>query len=372
MWGYGGSVPGPQIRVPQGERVSRFFVNDLPQPSTVHWHGVRIANAMDGVPELTQTEVPPGQSFLYEFDAPDAGTFWYHPHNRAWEQMARGLYGALIVEEPQPLFVDHDEVLLLDDWYLTAEAELHPSFGDVHDWAHAGRLGNWITINGEGNWTRTVRQHERWRLRLVNTSNARVFPLEVKGLAGWVVALDGQPLSFLQQLSHLELAPAQRADLVVDVLAEEGEEATLTLVQPERSSGLVIGTFGVDGVSRADRLPEPEPLPANPVPPLGDLEKALSAEPPDGRRSHGRNAAGHAGRTQSEVATTDQTEQALGYEWCGQLAGQPSSQCHGWRNGPHPHHQRHDMAACDASAWPSLQTSHDRGHPWTIAGHAPG
>ena len=68
VWGYGGSVPGPQIRVPQGKHVSRLFVNDLPQPSTVHWHGVRIVNAMDGVPELTQTVVPPGKSFLYEFD----------------------------------------------------------------------------------------------------------------------------------------------------------------------------------------------------------------------------------------------------------------------------------------------------------------
>ena len=275
VWGYGGSVPGPQIRVPQGQRVSRLFVNDLPQPSTVHWHGVRLVNAMDGVPELTQTVVPPGKSYLYEFEAPDAGTFWYHPHDRAWEQMARGLYGALIVEEPEPPFVDHDEVLLLDDWYLTAEADFHPSFGAAHDWAHAGRLGNWLTINGEGNWTRTTRQHERWRLRLVNTSNARVLPLEVQGLAGWLVALDGQPLSFLQQLSHLQLAPAQRADLIVDVVAQEGEEATLTLLQEDR--GILFGTFAVNGVGRADRLPEPEPLPANPVPPLGDLEATRSA-----------------------------------------------------------------------------------------------
>ena len=122
-------MPGPQIRVPQGQRVSRLFVNDLPQPSTVHWHGVRLVNAMDGVPELTQTVVPPGKSYLYEFEAPDAGTFWYHPHDRAWEQMARGLYGALIVEEPEPPFVDHDEVLLLDGLVPDRRGGLSPSSG---------------------------------------------------------------------------------------------------------------------------------------------------------------------------------------------------------------------------------------------------
>lgn len=97
IWGYEGRVPGPIIRVPQGERVTRRFVNELPQSSTVHWHGVRLENAMDGAPEVTQAVVPPGGAFVYDFVAPDAGTYWYHPHERAWEQMARGLYGTLVV-----------------------------------------------------------------------------------------------------------------------------------------------------------------------------------------------------------------------------------------------------------------------------------
>ncbi len=92
IWGYDGSVPGPTIRVPHGQRVTRRFVNGLPQPSTVHWHGVRIENAMDGAPELTQLPVQPGAEFLYDFEPPDAGTWWYHSHHRTWEQMARGLY----------------------------------------------------------------------------------------------------------------------------------------------------------------------------------------------------------------------------------------------------------------------------------------
>ena len=157
VWGYEGRVPGPTIRLRQGERVMRRFVNELSEASTVHWHGIRIANPMDGAPGVTQDVVPPGGEFLYDFVAPDAGTFWYHSHERAFEQMARGLYGALVVEEPDPPPVDRDEVLLLDDWRLTEDARIHDeSFGALGDWSHGGRTGNWITVNGESPVTSTV------------------------------------------------------------------------------------------------------------------------------------------------------------------------------------------------------------------------
>ena len=138
IWGYDGSVPGPTIRVPHGQRVTRRFVNGLPQPSTVHWHGIRIENSMDGASELTQPPVQPGAEFLYDFEPPDAGTWWYHSHHRAWEQMARGLYGALVVEERIAPEVDWDEVLLLDDWRLTNEAT-HP--GELRRPARLGPRG---------------------------------------------------------------------------------------------------------------------------------------------------------------------------------------------------------------------------------------
>src|SRR3546814_15939843 len=85
----------------------RSVENLLEEETTVHWHGVRVPNAMDGVPHLTQRPISPGETFLYEFEAPDAGTFWYHPQQRSFEQVGRGLYGALIVEERQPIEVDH-------------------------------------------------------------------------------------------------------------------------------------------------------------------------------------------------------------------------------------------------------------------------
>ncbi|WP_425091015.1 multicopper oxidase family protein [Tropicimonas sp. S265A] len=273
IWGYGGTLPGPLLRVNQGARVTQRFVNELPQASSVHWHGIRIDNAMDGVPGMTQEAVLPGQDFLYDFEVPDAGTYWYHPHNRTYEQMARGMYGALIVEERDggPEVTD-DEVLLLDDWRLTPEAQIADGFGNMHDRAHAGRIGNWITINGRGDWTRPVARHARLRLRLVNTANARVFVLEARGFNGWVVALDGMPLETPQPLSRLTLAPAQRVDLLVDVTAETGEEAML--VSFERDGGYAIASFPVRGRDGTTTRPAPAALPSNPVPALGDLAQA--------------------------------------------------------------------------------------------------
>ena len=273
IWGYEGRVPGPTIRVPQGGRVLRRFVNGLPQPSTVHWHGIRIANAMDGAPELTQPVVEPGSEFLYDFEAPDAGTFWYHAHHRAWEQMARGLYGALVVEERDAPAVDRDEVLLLDDWRLTKDAGLDDRFGALHDRAHAGRIGNWVTVNGDGEWSGEAARHERMRLRLANVANARIFTLDLKGLEGWTVALDGQPLPVPRTAGTLVLAPGQRADLIVDVVAEEGGEAVLA--SRERDGSFVLVAFSVHAPARRPvRLPATGTLPPNPVSPLGDLARA--------------------------------------------------------------------------------------------------
>lgn len=272
IWGYDGRVPGPTIRVRQGERVARRFVNGLPQPSAVHWHGIRIENSMDGVPELTQPVVQPGAEFLYDFAPPDAGTYWYHSHHRTFEQMARGLYGILVVEEPEPPVVDREEVLVLDDWRLADDASIHDSFGSLHDWAHAGRIGNWITVNGESAWSRETSRHERLRLRLVNAANARIFSLALKRLEGWVVALDGQPLPAPRAAGPLVLAPGQRADLIVDATAGEGEEGLL--VYRGREQDFTLASFTFRGQAREARLPAPRPLPPNPVPPLGDLSQA--------------------------------------------------------------------------------------------------
>jgi FtsP/CotA-like multicopper oxidase with cupredoxin domain len=274
IWGYDGGVPGPTITVKQGARVDRRFLNSLPQPSTVHWHGIRIDNAMDGVPELTQAAVAPGDSFDYGFTAPDAGTYWYHPHNRTWEQLARGLYGALIVEEPDAPDVDRDEVLLIDDWRLTEKAEIAENLGAMHDWSHGGRIGNWITVNSDGYWKSTAKRNERLRLRLVNVANARIFSLSLAGLDGWIVALDGQPLETPQRAGRFVMAPAQRVDLIVDVTGE----TEASIVSHERNGSYAIATFELTESSAARRKEPAAPLPPNPMAQVGPLKTARRAE----------------------------------------------------------------------------------------------
>ena len=189
--------------------------------------------------------------------------------------MARGLYGALVVEEPEPPFVDRDEVLLIDDWRLAQDASIHESFGALGDWSHGGRTGNWVTVSGEAGWRLRVGRHERLRLRLANVANARIFSLALKGVDGWLVALDGQPLDEARPAGAIVLAPGQRADLLVDAVAELGEEAVL--YSRERECSFVLATFTVDGTARSERLPVPPPLAPNPVPALGIFAGARRA-----------------------------------------------------------------------------------------------
>jgi len=182
VWAYNGTVPGPVLRVRLGEEIEVKLHNRLPQPTTIHWHGVRVPNAMDGVPGVTQEAVAPGASFTYRFTPKDAGTFWFHPHVRTAEQVERGLYGVLIVDDAAPRPYSRDEVWVLDDWRLGPDGQIDPNFVTRHDLAHDGRWGQLVTVNGETSQELIVRPGERIRLRLVNTSNGRVYRPDFSGL----------------------------------------------------------------------------------------------------------------------------------------------------------------------------------------------
>ncbi len=228
-WCYNGTVPGPEIRVRQGERLRITVENGLAEETTVHWHGLRVPNAMDGVPHLNQPPIAQGESFVYEFDAVDAGTFWYHPHQRSFEQVGRGLYGPLIIEEPEPPQVDRELVWVLDDWRLTRSAEISDDFGNGHDMSHNGRIGNTVTINGRVPDALPVRSGERIRLRLINAANARIFGLDFQGHAPTVIALDGQPVAPHAPTGGLVvLGPAMRADIVLDMTDKPGSRVTVS------------------------------------------------------------------------------------------------------------------------------------------------
>ena len=174
VWAYEGIVPGPELRVRQGQPVRIAVTNKLDEDTTVHWHGIRLPNAMDGVPGLTQKPIRPGESFVYEFTPPDAGTFWYHPHADTLQQLGRGLAGALIVEEPEPVpGIDCDLLWVIEDWRLDDDGRIVGGFGNRMEAGMSGRIGNTVTINGRVPNTAPVKAGERVRLRLVNASLAR-------------------------------------------------------------------------------------------------------------------------------------------------------------------------------------------------------
>ena len=224
VFAYNQQVPGPLLRYNQGDRLRLEVENQLDEPTTVHWHGLRVPASMDGVPFLSQTPISPGESFLYEFDLHDAGTFWYHPHINSSQQVGKGLRGVLVVDEIQPPTIDRDVIWVLDDWRLDDEAQIVPFNQNLRDASHNGRLGNVVTVNGSIHDKFLVHPGERMRLRLVNVANARTFALVFKDLNPWVIALDGHPIDpHTLGEDPIVLGAGQRADLILDVTGTPGE-----------------------------------------------------------------------------------------------------------------------------------------------------
>tara|TARA_R110002020_G_scaffold192228_2_gene392273 strand:+ start:968 stop:2359 length:1392 start_codon:yes stop_codon:yes gene_type:complete len=262
VWAYNSEVPGPEIRVNKGDRIRVRFTNNLEEPTSVHWHGIRIDNAMDGVSGLTQEPVQPGASFLYDFEAPDAGTYWYHAHNKSWNEVGRGLYGPLIIDEPEKPFDDlHDITLVIDDWRLRQPGVLDTeSFGSLMDWSHGGRLGNWITVNGEPAPAMVLKRGEAYRLRLINAANSRVFEIDPNRFDAKVLAYDGQALPEPINLGYAPamLGPAQRMDLLVV------PRESFVLEEVSSNDPLVMAEFKVEGDAAA--APATPPLTINAIP----------------------------------------------------------------------------------------------------------
>ncbi|MDQ3483388.1 MAG: multicopper oxidase family protein [Pseudomonadota bacterium] len=228
VWAYNGQVPGPELRVRQGDRLRLTLENRLDEETTIHWHGVRVPNAMDGVPHLTQAPVRPGGSFTYDFVVHDAGTYWYHPHQRSFEQVGRGLYAPLIVDEKEPIQVDRDLTWVLDDWRIDSSGQVSGGFGSRHDAMMAGRIGNTVTVNGRIPQPLAARSGERIRLRLINAANARIFGLNFGVHRPQIIAIDGQPVRPHEPNGSLLIGPAMRVDLILDMTSTPGARAVIT------------------------------------------------------------------------------------------------------------------------------------------------
>ena len=220
VWAYNGSIPGPTIRGQEGQIIEVELINNLDEPSSIHWHGLIVDNAMDGVPGVTQDPVKPGESFNYRLKLQNAGTYWYHPHLNGSEQLGRGLKGALIVESDEKLPWSQDIVWLIDDWYLEKTGSIYPRFNTGHDLMHDGRWGNVVTINGNFQPAFSVSPGERIRIRLINGANARVLMPVFNGIDAKVIAVDGKPVSQIFRYEGFDLAPGNRIDLDIVIPTE--------------------------------------------------------------------------------------------------------------------------------------------------------
>lgn len=268
FWGFNGVVPGPVLKFRKGESVRIVVQNALEVDSAVHWHGVRVPNAMDGVPHVTQNPIRPGDAFVYEFALPDSGTFWYHPHQSSFEQVPRGLYGALIVEEDKPIEVDRELVWMLSDLRLDDDGRQTEDFGRILDVANDGRVGNQVLLNGKAAGAEhavDVRSGERIRLRLVNAAAARIFQLSLADHAMNVIAFDGQAVE-PHVVESLQLGPGMRADVVIDCMRAPGGRYLLTDSHRRNIGPVASLTYSDARPLRDKALAAPIRLPPNQLP----------------------------------------------------------------------------------------------------------
>lgn len=240
VWTFNNSVPGPQIRVKQGDTVKVNLKNELPEPVTIHWHGLPVPNEMDGIPGVTQNAVQPGQSFTYEFKADVPGTYWYHSHQDGVNQVDRGLYGSIIIE-PKEDQVDRDYTLVLDEWMSSGSAGMNmsgtdhsnmpgmdhsnmnmdeKSGNDPHGRSSGGHdmsMYDLFTINGKSGDAveqLKVKQGEKVRIRLIH-AGFMSHTMHLHGQEFKITATDGQPIQQPAVIKDqlIAIAPGERYDI---------------------------------------------------------------------------------------------------------------------------------------------------------------
>ncbi|PDT52683.1 MULTISPECIES: multicopper oxidase family protein [Sinorhizobium] len=252
----------PVLRMRKGQAYAARLVNRLDEPTTIHWHGLRVANAMDGVPEMTQPYVYPGDHFDYVFTPPDAGTFWYHPHCNTLTQMGHGLTGVIVVENPADPIYDAEIVLNLRDWRLGAGGKYIDPF-KPRDAARGGTYGTVRTANWQKEPVYDAPAGGLVRARIVATDVTRIYTVGVEGAKAKVVALDGNSVKHPFLLDRLDIGPGQRVDLVLRMPYSEGARATLGNFRG--SNPWTIASFRAAGPALNRDLGDVAPLPANPV-----------------------------------------------------------------------------------------------------------
>ena len=277
-WGYGGGLPGPEIRLKEGETLRAVVRNRLPEGTSVHWHGVPLPNAMDGVPGVTQEEIKAGEEFTYEFRANDPGTYIYHSHSGL--QLDRGLQGPLIVEPEQEfLSYDREYVMMLDDWLdgvdgtpeatyeklRSGEGEMAgmEGMGGMHGMGVGTEPAPDVTyplylINGrppESPEELEVGRGERVRLRFINSSSSTIYKVALQGHRMKITHADGQPVEPVE-VEAIRIGMGERYDVLVEATNPGVWQLAAQAEGTEKLARAIFRYAGVDGA----------PPPANHMP----------------------------------------------------------------------------------------------------------
>lgn len=253
VWTYNGTVPGPFFDAKVGDRLVVHFENTLPEPTTIHWHGVRVPSTMDGSLAM-QNPIPSGGSFEYAFTLKDAGLYWFHPHIRSDIQVQKGLYGVIRVRgdaEPQ---ADVERVLVLDDIRLGPDGSITEYLDDTAKMM--GREGKTLLVNGVASARLPVRSGSLMRLRLVNVANGRFFNLRLPNHRWHVIGVDGGLLPKPYDVETLLIGPGERYDVMVVIDAAPGADIIITNEPYERghdsgkASSLPLMTLAIENEGR--------------------------------------------------------------------------------------------------------------------------
>lgn len=211
-WTYNGIVPGPLIRVTDGDKVKIIVKNSLPDETSIHWHGIQVPNTMDGIPDVTQKAIKPGETFTYEFVAKPAGTFWYHSHSQPDKQISVGLSGAFIIDPQGGLASkpDIDKVLMLNEWRVI-DGQTYAAMPAT------GMDGNFFTINGKAfpdTEEIDAKVGQKIRLRFIGTGQ-QIHPMHLHGFPFKIVATDGNDVPESAQWTKdvISVAPGERYDI---------------------------------------------------------------------------------------------------------------------------------------------------------------
>jgi FtsP/CotA-like multicopper oxidase with cupredoxin domain len=221
---YNGIVPGPLIEAKQGNELVVHFKNSLPMGTTIHWHGVRVPNAMDGSMAV-QMPVAQGESFDYRFPLPDAGLFWFHPHMMEDVEVQEGLFGVIRVRGPSEPAADDEHIVVLDDVSLDKTGQFPATIDS--DTEMIGREGNVLLVNGVVMPLLEWRRGGLERLRIVNVANARFFNLALAGYTFRIIGTDGGLVQEPYDVERLLVVPGERYDVMLLAKGEPGDEVVL-------------------------------------------------------------------------------------------------------------------------------------------------